>query len=106
MGANKSYSRKISKTEAQKDMIFILKNKLSFFPPLGNTFELINEELSKEVKVESYPCTCRGPERPHEHYFIAWEGLESGDKIEISKKSENKYDLKVQYGFRDLFPET
>ena len=36
------------------------------------------------------------PDRPHEHYFIRWEGLESGDRIEIIKISEkeNKYNLK------------
>jgi len=81
----------------------VLKNKLSPFPSLGDNFELINDEISKEVKVESYPCTCRGPERPHEHYFIRWEGLEAGDKIEITKDSENKYNLKIQYEFTEVF---
>lgn len=101
MDANKIYSRKITSTEAQKGFIFILKNKLSFFPPNGIAFELMNDEVSMEVEVESYPCTCRGPERPHEHYFIRWMGLESGDKIEITKKSKNKYNLKVHYGFTE-----
>ncbi|MEN6293810.1 MAG: hypothetical protein ABFC34_09825 [Methanobacterium sp.] len=103
MAAQNIYSRKISPTEARENFIFILKNKLSFFPPLGNTFELVTDELSKEVKVESYPCTCRGPERPHEHYFIRWEGLEARDKIEITKDSENKYNLQIQYGFTEVF---
>lgn len=97
MAAKNAYSRKISRAEAQKDFIFILKNKLSFFPPLGDNFELVNDEVSKEVKVESYPCTCRGPERPHEHYFIRWEGLEAGDKVEIVEYFEGKYNLKIQH---------
>ena len=46
--------------------------------------------------VESYPCTCRGPDRPHEHYFISWEGLESGDKVEIIKDSEKEGKYKLQ----------
>lgn len=103
MSAKNVYSRKISSKEAGSDFIFILKNKLSFFPPLGDGFELVNEEISKEVKVEAYPCTCRGPDRPHEHYFIRWEGLESRDKVEITKDSENKYNLKIQYGFTEVF---
>ncbi len=103
MSAENVYSRKISRAEAQKGFIFVLKNKLSFFPPLGDTFELVNDKISKEVTVESYPCTCRGPERPHEHYFIRWEGLESGDKIEIAKDSGNKYNLQIQYEFTEVF---
>ncbi len=97
MSAKSIYSRKISRAEAKEDFIFVLKNKLSFFPPIGNTFKLVIDELSKEVKVESYPCTCRGPDRPHEHYFIRWEGLKTGDKVEITKNSENKYNLQIDH---------
>ncbi|MGB9936410.1 MAG: hypothetical protein ACPK7O_01690 [Methanobacterium sp.] len=83
------YSRKISSKEAKNGFIFVLKNKLSFFPE--DVFKLSHDTLSKEVKVESYPCTCRGPERPYEHYFISWEGLEVGDIIEITKNSKYQY---------------
>jgi hypothetical protein len=82
------YSRKISAKEAEEGFIFILKNKLDFFPEVGNKFELINDDLTKEISVESYPCTCRGPDLPHEHYFIRWEGLMAGDKIKIVKDSD------------------
>ena len=97
MSTKRVYSRKISSKEADNDFIFILKNKLSIFPELGEKFELEDDNLSKKIKVEYYPCTCRGPDRPHKHYFIRWEGLESGDRIEIIKSSEkeNKYNLKV-----------
>jgi hypothetical protein len=97
MSAN-IYSRKISSKEAQKGFIFILKDKLSFFPDINDTFELMDGKTSRDVMVDSYPCTCRGPDRPHEHYFIQWEGLEAGDKIEITKdpKNEDKYNLKIQ----------
>ena len=94
--AQNIYSRKISSKEAQENFIFILKSKLSFFPPLGTNFELSYENISREVMVESYSCTCRGPERPHEHYFISWEGLEAGNKVEIIKNSEEeKYKLHI-----------
>ena len=96
MASQNIYSRKISSKEAQEDFIFILKSKLSFFPPLGTNFMLSNENISREVLVESYPCTCRGPDRPHEHYFISWEGLESGNKVEIIKDSEEEGKYKLQ----------
>lgn len=73
----------------------VLKNKLSFFPPLNDIFELLDGDSSKDVILESYPCTCRGSDRPHEHYFISWEGLEAGDKIEITKNSADQYFLNI-----------
>ncbi len=99
MNRKSVYSRKISSKEADNNYIFILKEKLSFFPELGDTFELEDANLNKNVKVEHYQCTCRGPDRPHQHYFIRWEGLELGDKIEIIKSSENenKYNLKIYF---------
>ena len=103
MATQNAYSRKISSKEAKENFIFVLKGKLSFFPPLGTNFELSNENISREVMVESYPCTCRGPDLPHEHYFISWEGLEAGDKVKITKDSQNKYDLQIQYEFTEVF---
>jgi hypothetical protein len=96
MRSKNMYSRKISSKEANNNFIFILKNKLSFFPPLGEVFVLKEDESSCKVRVESYPCTCRGPDLPHEHYFIKWAGLKTGDKLEIERTtSNNEYHLKV-----------
>jgi len=81
----KFYSRKISSKESEKGFIFILKNQLNYFPDLNDHFILTNGELSKTVSIKSYPCTCRGPDKPHEHYYIPWNGLSSGEKIEITK---------------------
>lgn len=97
MSSKDIYSRKISKSEANNNFIFILKNKLSFFPPLGEDFILKDDNVSHQAKVESYPCTCRGPDRPHEHYFIKCDGLETGNKVEIRKNSSenNEYNIKI-----------
>jgi hypothetical protein len=97
MSSKDIYSRKISKSEADNNFIFILKNELSFFPPLGQDFVIKSDDLSCTVKVESYPCTCRGPDLPHEHYFIKWKGLEAKNRVEIKKnKSENnEYTIKI-----------
>jgi hypothetical protein len=42
------------------------------------------------------PIIAEAPDRPHEHYFIQWKGLESGDRTKIikSSKKRNKYNLK------------
>jgi len=90
MSPKNSYSRKISKKEAENNFIFILKKNLSFFPPLNQEFLIDNEDMLKKVKVETYPCTCRGPDLPHEHYFIKWSGLKKGAKVEIEKDPFNQ----------------
>jgi hypothetical protein len=96
MNKKNVYSRKISLKEADKDFILILKNKLSLFPELGEKFDLEVDNSNHKVEVESYPCTCRGPDRPHEHYFIRWKGLEAGNRIDIIKfDNESNYSLKI-----------
>lgn len=91
---NTAYYRKISSKEAQEGFIFILKSKLTFFPLLGSEFILSRNNSPRDVKVESYPCNCRGQDKPHEHYFISWEGLKVGDRIKITKSDqEGKYRL-------------
>lgn len=99
MTAQNIYSRKISSKEAQKGVIMILKNKLSFFPPLGSSFKILNEGPPKTMAVDSYPCTCRDPELPHDHYFIRWKGLTAGNRVEIAKDPEKDdlYTLEI-YG--------
>jgi hypothetical protein len=104
MSSKTMYSRKISSKEANNDFIFILKNKLSFFPPLGEVFELKSENSSCNVRVESYPCTCRGPDLPHEHYFIRWEGLEPGDKLEIKRNSSKNDEYLLKIVNQEMYP--
>jgi hypothetical protein len=93
MGNEKCYSRRISSEEAKKGYTFILRDKLSFFPPRGKPLTLCTGDAEKSVVVESYHCTCRGPQLPHDHYFIRWGGLRFGEKISITrdKKVAERY---------------
>ncbi|ADZ08441.1 hypothetical protein Metbo_0189 [Methanobacterium lacus] len=84
-----SYSRKISKKEADKGFIFILKSKLSYFPK--SSFTLSDGDITEVREIKSYPCTCRGPDRPHDHYYISWDNLEVGNIIEIRKNDSGDY---------------
>jgi hypothetical protein len=87
------FARKLSAEEVKKGHIFVLKDKLSFFPAAGKPFDLHSDKVQKKASVESYHCTCRGPQFPHDHYFIRWDGLRFGDRISIAKdkKAENTY---------------
>jgi len=85
-----AYSRTISSEEAREGYILVLKYRLPFFPPLGRRFDLAEGHSHRKTRVESYRCTCRGPELPHEHYFIRWKGLKPKVTVEIKRDSEHK----------------
>ncbi len=74
------YVKRISSEEVQEGYVLVLKDKLSVFPAPRKAFNLVNGGALRRVSVESYPCQCRGPELPHEHYFVRWSGLKQGQK--------------------------
>ncbi|TMI43711.1 hypothetical protein E6H19_09040 [Candidatus Bathyarchaeota archaeon] len=92
------YSKKITSEEEQGGYVIVLKDRLSFFPTLGRRFQMIQNGRSRRAMVESYPCSCRGPEFPHSHFFIRVKALKSGDRVTIRKDSKSgpRYLLQVQ----------
>jgi hypothetical protein len=92
------YSRKVSSEEAREGYLLVLKNKLQLFPPLGKKFDLVQNDAVGKARVESYRCTCRGPDLPHEHYFIRWKGLRPKDRVEIREDPERqgKYVVRIR----------
>jgi len=93
-----SYSKKISSEEVREGYFLVLKNKLSTFPPQRHPFNLVGGGVLRRVSVESYPCQCRGPELPHEHYFVRWSGLKQGQRVIITKSSlgKNEFQLTIE----------
>jgi len=92
------YERKISSEEAAQRYFLVLKNKLLFFPSIGTPFSVKVGVKEKKAVVESYHCECRGPEEPHEHFFVRWDGLAKGDRIIIQKnaKEKNLYSIRIE----------
>lgn len=80
-----NYQRKVSSEEAAEGYIFILQNRLSFFPPVGEEFELRDGNGTSRACVEARACECRGPEKPHQHFFIRRSGLEKGQVVTIER---------------------
>lgn len=94
MKSKVNYSRKISTEEAREGYIMILKNRLSLFPSRGKPFDVKEGNVVKKARVESYSCTCQGPDLPHDHYFIRWEGLKKGMNVTLSKgETEQEYHI-------------
>ena len=54
---------------------------------LGDGFEVkVGDEQAVPARVGTMECTCRGPERPHVHYFLespALKALEPGRDVEL-----------------------
>jgi hypothetical protein len=92
----KVFTRKVSAEESAEGYIMVPKNELRYFPPGNKRFLLVDEGKRRKIKVESYQCKCRGPEKPHEHYFLRKPGLQKGDSVEICRDSESIFSLKIQ----------
>lgn len=92
-----TYERTISSEEAKQGYFLVLKNKLTFFPPIGSPFSVKVGAKKKKAVVQSYHCECQGPDEPHEHYFVQWPGLAKGDHLVVRKVSTKKplYSLQV-----------
>ena len=93
----KPYVRRVSSTEAREGYVLVLKSRLSFLPPIGEPFEIVCGSRTHKGKVEAVACACRGPDKPHEHYFIRWGGLHARDRITIGRdpREHSRYCLKV-----------
>ena len=93
-----AYCRMISYEEAREGYFMVLKDQLSFFPVSGTAFEVLHGGSRTMVTVESYMCECRGPEKPHLHYFVRWKGLRVGDRITLrsSGQKAGRYIMQVR----------
>jgi hypothetical protein len=92
----KVFTRTVSAEESVEGYIMVPKNELRYFPPGKKRFLLVDEGKRRKVKVESYQCECRGPEKPHKHYFLRKPGLQRGNSVEICKDGEAKFSLKIK----------
>lgn len=81
-----TYTPKISSEEAREGYILVLKDRLGFFPPPGQPFVLEDSGASLSATVDAVPCTCRGPEKPHEHWRIPLSGLVRGQPVTLHRE--------------------
>lgn len=53
---------------------------------IGDGFEIVIGDERAPARVATMECTCRGPERPHVHYFLesdALKQLQPGREVEL-----------------------
>jgi hypothetical protein len=66
----KVYSRRLSLYEAREGYILISKDTLSMFPLPGEPFAAELGKNNLEMKIAAVSCTCRGPDKPHDHFHL------------------------------------
>lgn len=67
------YFRKVSREEAEKNRILILKNLVRKFSPAGSAVLCSFDGKSVPGRIIEEPCTCVGPEQPHVHWYISFD---------------------------------
>lgn len=82
------YGRRAMPEEVERGALFIAKTALPFFPPTGTPFALETVSGTAEVAIEAVHCICRGPEKPHEHYWLPVPGIELRALVTIMPPSE------------------
>lgn len=66
--------------------MLVLKDRLAFFPPPGEPFTLDDSDATRAASVDAAACTCRGPEKPHEHWRIVMPGLSRGGMVSFLRE--------------------
>ncbi|MEX0602710.1 MAG: hypothetical protein WD295_05165 [Bacteroidota bacterium] len=96
--ADKRYERTISREEALEGYILVLKDRLSWFPAEGRSFELVAGSTIRKTAVRTYDCRCRGLEEPHRHFVIPWKGSAPGDTVVISRDpaKPNRFAIRIR----------
>lgn len=65
-----TYKRKVSREESGDSKLMVMKPDLKKFPPIGQTFKALLDGEPVTAVVEEVSCQCRGPEKPHVHYWV------------------------------------
>ncbi|HEY4644320.1 MAG TPA: hypothetical protein VIH68_06345 [Bacteroidota bacterium] len=96
------YERRLSLEEVRGRKVMITRDALEVFPRIGKTFtiEIGNKKFTSSIFAQ--PCHCRGPGKPHEHFWLNIKEISSAVPwrprltLEFRKSSESVYSLSVQ----------
>lgn len=97
----KVYTRRLSLDESKERYVLIPKDALSMFPAPGRPFPAKINGKEGELFVEAVPCTCRGLNKPHDHYHLSFAHAELGTNVRrgsvatVRKEGEN-YKIEIR----------
>lgn len=85
-GARLLERRTVSRKTAGDGRLEITKVAAGRLEPLGSPFPIVVDARHGDARLGSMPCTCRGGDRPHVHYFIesdALRPLAAGGEVDV-----------------------
>jgi hypothetical protein len=90
-------TRKITGEESNDSFVTVEKVWLKHLPALGQEFTLVRGNSTRRVAIQSYPCTCRGEDKPHEHYQIRLplENLPEGRTVTLRVLRPDKVAMEI-----------
>ncbi len=97
----KLYTRRLSLDESREGYILVSKDALAMFPAAGKRFNAKVNGIDAEMQLDAVPCTCRGPDKPHEHYHLSFASVEPGIKarrgmVASIRKEEKGYNIRIR----------
>ena len=97
-----TYEKSLTDGEVADKKIIITKQALKLFPKPWKDFQLTFGKESYDTHIESQSCTCMGPQKPHDHYWLRDEKTKHnlnwkvGLHLKFEKISEKEYKLEVK----------
>lgn len=97
-----TFETSLSASEVADKKIIITKQALKVFPKPWKDFQLTIGKESFTTHIESESCTCMGPQKPHDHYWlrddkvknlISWK---AGLHLKFEKVNEKEFKLEVK----------
>ena len=79
------YARRLSPDESRNRYVFISKDSLKMFPGTGVALMADVNGKEHELFLESFLCTCRGPDAPHKHHRLSFKDMTP--KVRLSRGS-------------------
>ncbi|MFQ5800864.1 MAG: hypothetical protein ACE5HH_03995, partial [Candidatus Hydrothermarchaeales archaeon] len=81
--------------------VLIAKDALSMFPAPGRPFPAKINGKKGELSIEAVPCTCRGPNKPHDHYHLSFADAELGTNtrrgsVAAVRKDGESYKIEIR----------
>jgi hypothetical protein len=85
-GKHSIEQRTVSRKTAGDGKLDVTKVAATRLESLGTTFPVVVGDRTGEARLSTMPCTCRGDDKPHVHYFVEsdlFRSLPAGSTVDL-----------------------
>ena len=78
--------RTVSRKTAGDGKLEVTKDAAAILESLGSEFRVLVDDRQANARLGTMPCTCRGDDKPHVHYFVEcdlFRSLEAGSAVDL-----------------------